>query len=204
MLPLTLAEEMKPKLTIRDVARIAKVSHTTVSRALNRDPSVHPETAKRVLQIVKKTGYRPDPLAQRFARKRSFLFGLMVSDISNPFYAELARGIEDRAFEYGYHVIFCSCDDKSEKIKRYTHILTELGIDGLIFGSARLNDPVVRGLLEDRFPFVLVNRKLRSEKGNYVVLDNILGGYQLTRHLIEHGYRKIAIITRAPQISQPR
>ena len=106
---------MKAKLTIRDIARMAGVSHTTVSRALNRDPKIAPDTARRILHIVQKVEYRPDPLARRFARKRSNLIGLLVSDISNPFYAELARGIEDKAQECGYHVIFCSTDDRFQR-----------------------------------------------------------------------------------------
>jgi len=185
----------KSKLTIRDIAGMAGVSHTTVSRVLNKDPRVHPDTSKRVLQIVEESGYHPDPLAQRFARKRSNLIGLLVSDIGNPFYAELARGIEDRALECGYHVIFCSTDEIQERSRRYTEVMKGIGVDGLIFASVRLSDPVVEKLIEERLPVVMVNRKLRSEKGDYVVLDNQLGAYQLTRHLIGHGYRKIAIIT---------
>lgn len=192
---------MKSKLTIRDIARMAGVSHTTVSRVLNNDPRVHPDTAKKILQIVERLGYRPDPLAQRFARKRSNLICLMVSDMSNPFYAELARGIEDRALGCGYHVIFCSTDDKPERTEQYTKIMKDLGIDGLIFASARLHDQAVEKLIEDRWPLVLVNRRLKSEIGDYVVLDNQLGAYQLTQHLIEHGYRKIAIITGPSSLS---
>ena len=186
---------MKPKLTIRDIARMAGVSHTTVSRVLNNDPRVRPDTTKKILQVVEESGYRPDPLAQRFARKRSNLIGLMVSDIGNPFYAELARGIEDRALGRDYHVIFCSTDEIPERTERYTEIMRGIGIDGIIFASVRLHDEVVEKLIEDRLPLVMVNRKLRSEKGDYVVLDNQLGAYQLTQHLIDHGYRKIAIIT---------
>ena len=190
-----IAAQMKTKLTIRDIARMAGVSHTTVSRVLNNDPKVASETAKRILELVQKVEYRPNPLARRFARKRSNLIGLLVSDISNPFYAELARGIEDKAQECGYHVIFCSTDDRLDRNQQYIEIMRNTGVDGLIFASVGLHDQHVEKLIEDRLPLVLVNRKLESEKGDYVVLDNRFGAYQLTQHLIEHGYRKIAIIT---------
>ncbi|MFB0505627.1 MAG: LacI family DNA-binding transcriptional regulator, partial [Thermodesulfobacteriota bacterium] len=86
----------KERLTLREIAKIAKVSHTTVSRALNNDQRVREETKNRILRLVNKLGYKPDSRARQLALKRSNLIGLVVPDIRNPFYAELARGIEDK------------------------------------------------------------------------------------------------------------
>jgi LacI family transcriptional regulator len=185
----------KKTLTIRDIAKMARVSHMTVSRALNNDPRVREETRNRILRLVNKLNYRPNARARSFATKKSNLIGLVVSDISNLFYAELARGIEDKAHEEGYNVIFCSTDNKPERMEIYVNLMLDAGVDGFIFASVRLHEPVVQRLIAERFPLVLVNRKLRGEAYNYVVLNNIQGAYESTEHLINLGYRRIAIIT---------
>ena len=186
---------MKKKQTLRDIARLAGVSHTTVSRALNKDPKVRWETAKKVLAVVKAQRYRLDGLARRFARGHSNLIGLMVADIKNPFYAELARGIEDQARKLGYLVIICSTDDRIDVLARYAETVIGTGVDGLILSSVRLKDPTAEKLVKEKFPMVMVNRRLKAEIGEYVVLDNREGAFQLTSHLIKSGYRDIAIIT---------
>jgi LacI family transcriptional regulator len=192
---------MKKKQTIRDIARLVGVSHTTVSRVLNRSPNVNPQTAAKVLAVVKAQQYRPDGLARRFARGRSNLIGLMVSDIKNPFYAELARGIEDQAKKHGYLVIICSTDDGEETLARYTETVIEVGVDGLILASVTLGDPTAERLIKEQFPMVMVNRHLKSEMGDYVVVNNRDGSRQLTNHLIKNGYRDIAIITGPDRMS---
>lgn len=186
---------MKKKLTLRDIARLVGVSHTTVSRVLNKDPRVRPQTAKKVLAVVAAQQYRPDGLARRFARGRSNLIGLMVSDVKNPFYSELARGIEDQAKKQGYLVIICSTDDHVETLALYTETIIGVGVDGLILASVTLGDPTVQRLVKEGFPVVMVNRHLKNEIGDYVVIDNCKGAQQLINHLIKNGYRDIAIIT---------
>lgn len=191
----------KQKLTIRDIAKMARVSHMTVSRALKDDPRVREETKRRILELVNKLNYRPDARARTFVSKKSNLIGLVVSDISNPFYAELARGIEDKAHEQGYNVIFCSTDNKPERMETYVNLMMDAGVDGLIFASSRLHEPVIERLIDEHFSLVLVNRKLKGEGFNYVVLNNVQGAYEITEHLINLGYRKIAIITGTPNLS---
>ena len=135
------------KITIRDIARLAGVSHTTVSRALNKSPRVAPKTVQKVLTIAKAQKYRLDPLARRFARGRSHLIGLIVSDIKNPFYAEMARGIEDQARKRGYLVVICSADDQSNALEQYVESVIGAGIEGLIFASAKMTEPVFGHLI---------------------------------------------------------
>ena len=118
---------------------------------------------------------------------------LVVSSISNPFYAELARGIEDKAHEQGYNVIFCSTENKPERTETYVHLMMDAGVDGFIFASSRLHEPVVEKLIDELFPLVLVNRKLKGEKFNYVVLNNFKGAYEITEHLINLGLVVLAI-----------
>jgi len=191
----------REKLTIRDIARMANVSHTTVSRVLNHDPRVRDKTRKRILQIVTELGYKPDARARQLVMRRSNLIGLVVQDISNPFYAELARGIEDKAHQEGYNIVFCSTDNKPERMDRYVHVMLGVGVDGFIFASARLHEPVIEKLIDEKFPLVLVNRKLRGEGFNYVVLNNFQGAYEVTKHLIDLGYRKIAIVDGPSNVS---
>ena len=136
----------KQKLTIRDIARMAKVSHMTVSRVLNNDPRVRDETRKRILKLVNKVNYRPDGRARTFVSKKSNLIGLVVSDISNPFYAELARGIEDKAHEQGYNVIFCSTENKADRMAIYVRLMMDAGVDALwpLERAATMNPLVLR------------------------------------------------------------
>ena len=191
----------RKRYTIRDIAKMAKVSHTTVSRVLTGESRVREETRNRILKLVKTLEYRPDARARAFASKRSHLLGLLVSDISNPFYAELSRGIEDMALKQGYNVIFCSTDGKAGKTKAYANLMIDAGVDGLIFASVRLHEPVAEKLIHEGFPVVFINRKLKGSHYNYVVCDNIAGAYKITEHLINVGYKKIAIITGSSNLS---
>ena len=191
----------KEKLTLREIAKMAKVSHTTVARVLSNDQRVREETKNRILSLVNKLGYKPDARVRHLVLKRSNLIGLVVADISNPFYAELARGIEDKAHQEGYNVIFCSTDNKPERMETYVHLMIDVGVDGFIFTSARLREPLIEKLIAERLPLVLVNRKLSGEAFNYVVLNNVKGAYEVTKHLINLGYRKIAIIDGPSNVS---
>ncbi|MCK4790884.1 MAG: substrate-binding domain-containing protein, partial [Desulfobacteraceae bacterium] len=101
----------------------------------------------------------------------------------------------------GYNVIFCSMDNKPERLEGYVNLMMDAGVDGIIFASARMVEPVIEKLLKERFPMVLVARKLKGENFNYVVLDNFRGAYEITNHLISIGYRKIAIITGPSNLS---
>jgi LacI family transcriptional regulator len=173
---------------------MANVSHMTVSRVLNRDPRVKQETRRRIQKIIDKLNYRPHPNARSLASKKSHLLGLIVADIRNQFYAELSRGIEDKARKAGYSVIFCSTDNQPDSLKTYIEHLNYAGVDGFIIASSRLNEPVVENLVLKRFPLVLVNRNIKSQKANYVVLDNEKGSLLAISHLISLNYTKIAAI----------
>jgi len=190
--------------TIKEIAKEAKVSSMTVSRALNNDPRVRAATRHKIVKIAKKLNYRPNRIARALVSKRSNLISLIVPDIKNQFFAELARGIEDKAREYGFHVIFSSTDNKPENLKNYIRYMMEMGVDGFILASVRLREPIVEELVEQRFPVVLVNRKLANENVNYVVLDNFNGAYLITEHLIKTGYRKIGIIMGSSELSTGR
>ncbi len=186
---------MKKKYTIRDIAKVANVSHMTVSRVLNKDPQVRETTRTKVSDVIAELDYEPDARARAFVTKKSHLLGLVVSDISNPFYAELSRGIEDKAFKMGYNVIFCSSDEQTRRTEACVKHMLRTGVDGFIFASAHLKEPAVEKLIAEGFPTVLVNRKLRGSDYHYVVCNNFQGAYDITQYLLSLGYRKIAIIS---------
>ena len=196
---------IKKRPTIRDIAKIAKVSPTAVSMALNDWPRISQETRKRILRIAKKLNYQLNYVARSLVIKRSHTIGLIITTIMNPFYPELAKGIEDKARELGYNIILCSTNYDLRLEKYDINMLRSKGVDGIIFSSVEINDPNIRPLVEDRFPFILVNRRIfhrtLDKKIDYIVLDNFSGGYTAMEHLFKLGHRRIGIIAGALNIS---
>lgn len=191
----------KKKLTSRDIAKMANVSHMTVSRVLNTPEKVHPKSREKVLNIIKRYNYKIDARGRNLASKKSNLIALIVPDISNIFYAELARSIEDKAQGKGYNITFCSLENKPERMERYVDIMINAAVDGIIFAGSRLKEPTIEKLIDECYPLVLVNRKLRGENHNYVVVDNKKGAFKVIEHLINLNYRKIAIISGPSNLS---
>jgi LacI family transcriptional regulator len=193
------------KPTIKDIAKAAKVSPTAVSMALNERPRISPETRKRILQIAKELNYQPNFVARSLVMKRSHTLGVIITTILNPFYPELAKGIEDKALELGYNIILCSTNYDLKLEKYYIDMLRSKGVDGIIFSSVEVNDPNMKPLIEERFPFVLVNRRIHhriwGRKVDYIVLDNVSGGYMAMEHLYKLGHRRIGIIIGGLNIS---
>jgi LacI family transcriptional regulator len=189
---------MNKKVNIKDIARIAKVSHTTVSRALNNKSRIRRETKEKILQIAKELGYRPDFIARSLVMKRTKTLGLVITNIANPFYAELAQGIEKTATKLGYSIILCSTQSDISIEKQYIEMLRSKGVDGIVFSSAHMEDPNIVVLAEEEFPITLVNRRtyhpVVKEKVDYVGVDNILGGFLAVEHLIRLGHKRIGVI----------
>ncbi len=189
---------MKKKITIKDIARMASVSHTTVSRALNDKTRIHKETKEKILAIAREVNYQPNFIARSLVMKRTRTLGLVITTIANPFYIELAQGIETTAHGLGYNIILCSTHSDISIEKQYIDMLRSKGVDGIIFTSAHMGDPNIIGLAEEEFPIILVNRRTYDpvvmEKIDYVGVDNILGGFLAVEHLIKLGHKGIGII----------
>jgi DNA-binding LacI/PurR family transcriptional regulator len=145
--------------------------------------------------------YRPDQVARSLARRETETLGLVVADITNPFYAETARAIVETARGHGYNVILCNTDNLPRLQEEYVEVLRQRRVDGIIFGSVFLRDPAVERLLEAGYPCVMYNRRLRSGSGNSIVLDNIGASRDLTRHLLMLGHRRIGFISGPREIS---
>ena len=189
---------MRSKITIKDIARIAHVSNTTVSRALNNQSRIRNETKERILTIAKELSYRPDFIARSLVMKRTNTLGLVITTIANPFYTELAQGIEATARKLGYNIILCSTQSDLGTERLDIEMLRSKGVDGIILTSAHMGDPNIVELAEEGFPIVLVNRRTYDPmvRGlvDYVGIDNIQGGFWAVEHLIKLGHRRIGII----------
>lgn len=177
--------------TIRDVAREAGVSVSTVSRVIMANPNVNNGTRERVLEVIERLAYRPSAIARGLVSKRTKTLGVVVSDISNPFYPQMIKGIEDVANERGYTIILCNTDDELPRNARVMQVLNEQRVDGTILASVRRDDPSLEQLLESDTPAVLVNRGLPGNRISQVVLNNRFGAEMATNHLIELGRRRI-------------
>ena len=186
------------EITIKDIARLANVSHTTVSRALNDKARIRKETKERILSIAKELNYQPNFIARSLVMKRTKTLGLVITTIANPFYTELAQGIEATAKGLGYNIILCCTHADLSVEKQYIDMLKSKGVDGIIFTSAHIEDPNIWGLAEEGFPIILVNRRtyhpIVKEKVDYVGVDNIRGGFLAVEHLIRLGHERIGVI----------
>jgi LacI family transcriptional regulator len=177
---------------------MANVSHTTVSRALNDKSRIRNETKEKILSIARELNYQPNYIARSLVMKRTKTLGLVITTIANPFYTELAQGIEATARSLGYNIILCSTNYDLAIEKQHIDILRSKGVDGIIFTSSHIGDPNIIRLAEEKFPMVLVNRRtyepIVKQKVNYVGVDNILGGFLAVEHLIRLGHRQIGVI----------
>jgi len=179
---------------IQDVAARAEVSIATVSRVLNRsDHKVNPETRDRVLAAVRALDYRPSALARGLQAKRTMTIGVIIPDISNLYYAEIVRGIQDRADEKGYSVLLQNTDRKEERILKSAHLLREKIVDGVVFSGGSLHgSETLSALKELRNRIVVIGR--HEVDFPAALVDNIGGAAEAIQHLIDLGHRRIAFI----------
>lgn len=181
--------------TIREVAHLVGVSATTVSHVINETRYVSPEVRERVQQAIDQLGYRPNALARSLRRGETLTLGLILPDSTNPFFSQVGHAIETAAFHQGYNVILCNTEGDLEKEAVYTDVLCKKQIDGIIFISTGDQPDTLQDLLRQRIPVVVVDRDLLESETDAVLIDNLTGGYQATRHLIENGHQRIACIT---------
>ncbi len=180
--------------TIKDIAREANVSYATVSRAYNNKYGVRRETRERILEVAKRLNYSPNGIARGLVNKRTKSIGLLIPDITNPYFPEVARGIEEGAKEQGYSVFLCNTNWEQDRQAQYIELLAEKRVDGLVIAPvSNFVDPAQERLFNS-IPVVYVDRPPQNTERSYVVIDNIRGGFIATRHLIEAGYRKIGFI----------
>jgi LacI family transcriptional regulator, galactose operon repressor len=187
--------------TIKDVARAAGVSITTVSHVINDTRFVSDELRERVQAAMEELGYRPNILARSLRRGETKTIGLVVPDNSNPFFAEMARTVEDLGFATGYSVILCNSDDNLAKEAAYLEVLITKQVDGVVFIASGSSQEHLVELSQQGIPYVVVDREIDGAWADIVLVNNELGGYVATRHLIKLGHRRIACITGPSQLT---
>jgi LacI family transcriptional regulator len=179
---------------IVDVALKANVSIATVSRVVNNSShKVNAATRKRVLQVVEELDYRPNALAKGLLLKRTMTVGVIIPDISNPYYAEIVRGVQDMADQYGYAAILLNTDRLQDRITKHIYFLREKSADGIIFSGGTIRGEKVLSSLEGfRERVVVIGR--HHVEASAVIVDNAGGAVSAMQHLIELGHKRIGFI----------
>ncbi|SFU90393.1 transcriptional regulator, LacI family [Clostridium sp. DSM 8431] len=180
--------------SIKDVAKEAGVSIATVSRVLNDIDVVNEDTKKKVLDAIKKLGYRPNIVARSLKTQRTKTIGILIPDISSQFYPEIVRGAEDVSHIYDYNIILCNSDFDSDKEKEYLRVLKEKMVDGVIYMSSSLDDEIIDTINDLDLKTVLVESKDKNHDFPSVTIDNISAIYCGTKHLIDNGAKNLAYI----------
>ena len=180
--------------TIKDVAARAGISYTTVSHVVNGTRPVSEQVRRKVEAAIAELGYVPSGVARSLRARATGTLGLLVPNASNPYFAELARGIEDHAERNGYSVILCNSDDDIDKQLRYLRVLLERRIDGLIVATVASDAAFAQALANLQVPLVLVDRSLEGVSADQLRVDHEQGAYLATRHLLELGHRRIVCI----------
>jgi len=180
------------KVTLSDVATLARVDRSVVSRVINDDPNlnIRPETRQRVLATIEKLDYRPNAAARSLRTARAFMFGLFIPDFANPVYAEIIKGAEIAAGELGYALMTASSAGVRLGRDHYVDMLAQGRVDGMLFAGDESGHDLER-FRALRLPWVLVNRRIEGSR-RYVVLDDERGSQLAVEHLIGLGHRRIA------------
>ncbi|WP_307337377.1 LacI family DNA-binding transcriptional regulator [Caldalkalibacillus uzonensis] len=179
--------------TIKDVAKLAGVSVSTASYALNGKGNVKPETKMKVLEAAKQLNYQKNGLAMDLKKSKTKTIALILSDLSGPYYSELIKGVQEVTMANGYDLIACSSigGKDSTAIK----FLTEKRVDGVIILAHNISDEVIMASSRDGFPIIVLDRFLEDQHIISVLVNNTQGAYQATKYLIEQGHRDIAFIS---------
>jgi LacI family transcriptional regulator len=186
-------------VTMKDVARRARVSTATVSHVINETRFVSDELKARVYRAMRELNYHPNAIARSLRRKKTHNIGMILPDISYPFLAEVARGVEDAGFELGYNVILCDSNGNLEKEATCIGLLQEKKVDGIVFVAAGESSSHVQALIEQGMPMVVCDRELPGIEVDTVIADNVGSGFQATEHLIGLEHRRIGCIA-GPQV----
>ena len=188
---------MNKKISLKDIANKVGVSTALVSYVLNNQKTgrIRKEVALKIKETAKELNYRANQIARSLKLKKTFTIGLIVADISNPFFSSLARIIEDEADKKNYTVIFGSADENAEKSFKLMNALLDRQVDGFIIAPAENGESNFIYLKEHDIPFVLIDRYFPGIETNWVSLDNYKAAYTATRHLIGGGNKRIGMIT---------
>ena len=192
--------------SLTDVAKAAGVSIATVSRVISHPDKVASQTQMAVRKAMKELDYQPNRVARRLRQRggNRHLLGLIIPDIQNPFFAEIARGVEDVAYANQFAVMLCNSDEDLKKESFYLDVLRAESVDGIILPPINDHDPAVSKVAESGTPIVTVDRSLSDSTIDKVEVDNCQGAFDAVSHLIRIGHKRIGLITGRSNISTSR
>ncbi|MGG1291850.1 LacI family DNA-binding transcriptional regulator [Bacillus smithii] len=177
--------------TMKDISKKAKVSLSTVSAVINQSAYVSPELTKRVMQAIEELNYRPNAIARSLKKKSTNTVGVIVTDILNPFYPPMIKGIEDVAFNNNFNVILCNTSNEHKRIKTYLELMLEKQVDGLLLANIATSEDF-NEIEKTGLKYVLINRKPPFYEKNFVGVNNQLSSELAVNHLVAQGYKRIA------------
>jgi LacI family transcriptional regulator len=184
-------------ITIKDIARALNLSTSTVSRALRNSYEINAETKKLVMEYAEKMHYRPNPIALSLRDSKSKSIGVIIPEIANNFFSQMINGIESIAYNMGYHVVIFQSHESYEREVANTNYLVSRKVDGLLVSLSSLTTDLhhFEELMEKGLPIVFFDRVPKEIETHKVVVDNFLGSYEATEHLIKSGRKRIAHLT---------
>lgn len=182
------------EITIKDIAQQAGVSISTVSRVINGNYPVRQEVRIKVEAVMKQLEYRPNAIARSLRSNKTNLIALVVADLSNRFFMEIAKGLEQEIASIGYHLVIASSDGKVDKERGLLETLTERRIDGLVIATSDSSGENIRKCLNQGMPIVMIDREIKGIMTNQVLWKDFDNSYRLVRLLIQKGHKKIAIV----------
>lgn len=182
------------KANIKTVAKRAGVSIASVSRVLNKHKGVKDTTRKKVLKAMEDLDYEVNAVARSLKLRKTSIIGVIVANILSPFYSEIAKAIEEVANRFNYNVILCNSDENPEKELRHLKMLKSNRVDGIILTPTQENQNYLKKLINSDTELVIIDRLIDGIDCNGVIIDNEVGSYTAVKHLIDRGYKKIAII----------
>ena len=187
---------MEPAPNLVEVARRARVSISTVSRTINHTGKISVETQEHVRRVMHEMGYKPNRVARRLrAGGKCHLLGLIIPNIQNPFFADLARGVEDVAYRNNFAVLLCNYDEDPAKEHFYLDVMEQESVDGIILPPVHEHDAAVLRIAKSGVPVVCVDRALADSSIDKVEIDNRRGAFEAVAHLISKGHRRIGLIS---------
>jgi DNA-binding LacI/PurR family transcriptional regulator len=180
--------------SIKDIARLARVSHPTVSRALQNSPLVNPKTAEKIRKIAKESGYKASAVARGLVNRRTRTIGLVVTSIADPFTSEVVSGIEQAAYDHGYCVFLADSNADPVRERKIVQAFAEQRVDGIIVTSSRVGALYLPLLTEMMVPIILVNDQYPGAFVHSVMISNQEGSRAAAEHLVGLGHRRVAFI----------
>ncbi len=198
-------QAIKKRISIHDIAKQLNVSSTTVSFVLNgkaEEKRISDEMKKKILDHVAEVGYQPNQVAKSLRTGKSKIIGMLVEDISDPFFSSISRLVEESLYKHGYKIFFSSTENNTEKTRVLLNVLRERQVDGYIIAPPPGIENEIESLIGERSPVVLFDRYFPDLNTINVVVDNFGGASLAIDHLYENGYRKIGLVTLDSEQSQ--